>query len=63
VPWELVDAVSFLALVPRLLTPPEQYDQAMGQPLESSTRTRRAGRWTEHTAYIEMVRDIGSSER
>lgn len=58
-PWELVDASSFLALVPRLLNPPEQYDQAMGKLLDPD----EAGRWAEHAAYVEMVRDIGSSER
>lgn len=53
VPWELVDAPSFLALVPRLLNPPEQYDQATGQPLDPD----EAGRWTDHATYVKMVRD------
>lgn len=52
-PWELVDAPTFLALVPRLLSPPEQYDQFTGQPLDPD----EAGQWTDHATYVEMVRD------
>lgn len=56
VPWELIDAPCFLSTVPRLLNPPEQYDEA-GQPLEQD----EAGRWRDEEAYAAMVREAEQS--
>jgi hypothetical protein len=39
VPWELIDTLCFLTTVPRLLNPPEQYDNA-GQPIEADEAKR-----------------------
>lgn len=52
VPWELVDAPCFLSTVPRLLNPPEQYDEA-GRPLDQD----EVGRWADEEAYAKMVQD------
>ncbi|KAI5861921.1 hypothetical protein GGS23DRAFT_573791 [Durotheca rogersii] len=52
VPWELVDAPCFLSTIPRLLNPPEQYDEA-GRPLDSD----EVGMWADEEAYAAMVRE------
>ncbi|KAJ0164436.1 hypothetical protein CTA2_1002, partial [Colletotrichum tanaceti] len=52
VPWELVDAPSFLSTVPRLLNRPDQYDD-QGRPLDSD----EARQWADERAYAEMVRE------
>ena len=52
VPWELVDPPCFLSTMPRLLCPPEQYDEA-GQPLDQDELEK----WADEEAYAKMVRD------
>ncbi|OTA87036.1 hypothetical protein M434DRAFT_375989 [Hypoxylon sp. CO27-5] len=52
VPWELIDFPCFLSTVPRLLNPPDQYNEA-GQSLDPDD----IGRWADEKLYVEMVQE------
>ncbi|CAH0023452.1 unnamed protein product [Clonostachys rhizophaga] len=52
VPWELIDSPCFLTTVPRLLNPPELYDEA-GYPLDKDV----ARKWEDGKAYVTMVQE------
>ncbi|KAJ0159311.1 hypothetical protein CTA2_9940 [Colletotrichum tanaceti] len=50
-PWELVDTPRFLSIVPRLLNPPEKYDQE-GNSLDPDVAQREV----DVNQYVELVR-------
>lgn len=55
-PWELLDAPSFLKRVPRLLNPPRHYDEK-GRPEDEDEDEAGAGAGPDEEAYTGMVRD------